>query len=131
MWNRGWLLGWRDICRASDQRTVIASLLPRVAVGHKMPLMMPATAPFLVACLYACLTSFALDYAARQKVGGTRLTHFLLKQLPVLGPAAFLTDTLWDRGRTLRDWILPQRANQAAEGVQGPDGLPSRARQTA
>jgi hypothetical protein len=31
-WQRGWLLGWRDICRSTDRRTVIASLIPRVAV---------------------------------------------------------------------------------------------------
>ncbi len=35
-----WLLGWRDICRNTDERTVIASVLPPVGVGHKFPLMM-------------------------------------------------------------------------------------------
>jgi hypothetical protein len=39
-WQRGWLLGWRDICRSTDVRTVIASLIPRVAVGHTTPLVM-------------------------------------------------------------------------------------------
>jgi hypothetical protein len=34
----GWLMGWRDICRATDERTVIASLMPLVGVGHTMPL---------------------------------------------------------------------------------------------
>src|SRR5262249_26016684 len=34
-WNRGWLLGWRDICRSSDERTIIASAIPRSAVGDK------------------------------------------------------------------------------------------------
>ena len=29
-----WLMGWRDICRATDERTVIASVLPAVGVGH-------------------------------------------------------------------------------------------------
>ena len=28
-WTRGWLLGWRDICRNSDIRTVIPCLIPR------------------------------------------------------------------------------------------------------
>lgn len=107
-WDRGWLLGWRDICRATDHRTVIASLIPRAAVGHKFPLLIPAAAPPLVACLYASLTSFALDYAARQKVGGTSLTYFILKQLPVLAPASYSAEAPWHRDRTLRDWILPR-----------------------
>ena len=40
-WNRGWLLGWRDICRSTDERTVIAGVVPRVGVGQISPLMFP------------------------------------------------------------------------------------------
>jgi hypothetical protein len=90
-WKRGWLLGWRNICRSTDERTVIASLLPRAGVGHSMPLMFPANDSALAAaCLVASLSSFALDYAARQKVGGTNLTYGYLNQLPVLPPEAYL-----------------------------------------
>src|SRR5581483_6658215 len=35
---RGWLLGYRDITRATVRRTLIASIMPRVAVGHTVPL---------------------------------------------------------------------------------------------
>ena len=37
-WNKGWLIGFRDVCRANDERTAIFSILPRRGVGHKMPL---------------------------------------------------------------------------------------------
>lgn len=107
-WERGWLLGWRDITNSTNARTVIASLIPRAAVGNKLPLLMPSAAPPLVACLYACLCSFALDYAARQKVGGTNLAYFILKQLPIFAPTAYLADAPWHRGQTVRDWILPR-----------------------
>ena len=33
-----WLMGWRDICRSTDERTVIASVFPSVGVGHTMPM---------------------------------------------------------------------------------------------
>jgi hypothetical protein len=33
-WTRRWLLGWRDIARATDERTVIATAFPRVAAGN-------------------------------------------------------------------------------------------------
>ncbi|RKG87105.1 Eco57I restriction-modification methylase domain-containing protein [Corallococcus terminator] len=105
-WDRGWLLGWRDIVRSTDQRTVIASLLPRVAVGHTTPLMMPSAPPKLCACLYASLCSFVLDYAARQKIGGTHLTYGYLKQLPVLGPSAYSAAAPWDHSTTIKDWVL-------------------------
>jgi hypothetical protein len=107
-WQRGWLLGWRDICRSTDQRTVIAALIPRVAVGHTTPLAFPSVEPRAAACLYACLCSFPLDYAARQKVGGTHLTYGYLKQLPVLAPSVYAASASWSPGTTLRDWILPR-----------------------
>ena len=39
-WDRGWLMGWRDITNATNERTVIASVVPRVGVGNQMPLML-------------------------------------------------------------------------------------------
>jgi hypothetical protein len=108
-WSRGWLMGWRDITSSVDARTVIASLLPRVAVGHKLPLMMlGAMLTPSCAALYANLCSFALDYFARQKVGGTSLTYFYLKQFPVLPPATYDAPCPWASGQTIRDWILPR-----------------------
>lgn len=101
-WDREWLLGWRDICRSADERTMIAGALPRAAVNHKLPL---ALVSDNAACLLACWTSLAFDYVARQKVGGTSMTYFYLKQLPVLPPAAYLDPTPWDQGVELRDWV--------------------------
>lgn len=90
---RGWLMGWRDICRATDERTTIVGLMPRVAVGHTMPLLIaPDRQPAEMACLLANLNSLILDYVARQKVGGTHLTYGFLKQLPLLRPDAFLPE---------------------------------------
>ncbi len=84
-WNRGWLLGWRDIARATDERTVVNTVLPVAAVGHKFPLILLAE-PQRAAMLDALLASFVLDYVTRQKVSGTSMTYFYLKQLPVLPP---------------------------------------------
>ena len=33
-WTRGWLMGWRDITLVTNERTVIASVVPRVGVGN-------------------------------------------------------------------------------------------------
>ncbi len=87
-WDRGWLLGWRDIARSTDERTVIAAVIPRMGVGDKYLLMLP-TPPEQAALLVAALDSLPFDYCARQKVGGTSLKYFTMKQLPVLPPAAF------------------------------------------
>lgn len=90
-WTRGWLMGWRDICRATDERTVIASVLPRVGVNHKTPLFFAEQALSVAhsAALLANFDSLVLDYVARQKVGGTSLAYFYLKQLPFLPPERY------------------------------------------
>jgi hypothetical protein len=90
---RQWLLGFRDIARATDVRTMILSPIPRVAVGHKLPLVFLADhlRPHIAILLAANLSSLVLDYLARQKVGGTQLSYFILNQLPVLPPDSYGT----------------------------------------
>lgn len=88
-WTRQWLLGWRDITNATNERTVIASVLPRVAVGHKVPLGFSDMEPPRLAVLLGDMNSLVHDYIARQKLGGTSLAHFVKKQIPHLPPAAY------------------------------------------
>jgi hypothetical protein len=82
-------MGFRDICRGTDERTVIVSVLPRAAVGHTAPLFSVTSGPRRCAALLANLDSLVLDFSARQKVGGTHLTYSYLKQFPVLTPEVY------------------------------------------
>ncbi|MBU1701757.1 MAG: SAM-dependent methyltransferase [Candidatus Eisenbacteria bacterium] len=104
-WDRGWLLGWRDICRSTDERTVIAGVVPRVGVGHTCPLLLiQLRHGGKVADLLANLSTFALDYAARQKIGGIHLTYNYLNQFPTLDPSDYDSknrDTFIDLG----EWV--------------------------
>lgn len=95
-WERGWLLGFRDIARSTDERTAIFSLLPRVAVNHKAPLLFVRhdNLAFGTTLFLASINSLVLDFVARQKVGGTSLGFFILKQLPVLPPSTFSDDNI-------------------------------------
>jgi hypothetical protein len=102
-WHSGWLLGWRDIARSTDERTMICGVLPRTAVGHTCPLML-STSPHL-GCLYANLASFALDYVARQKIAGTHLTYGYVMQWPVLPPYVYGESPPWESRRRLDSWI--------------------------
>ncbi len=100
-WGRGWLLGWRDITNATNERTVIASAFPRVGSGDTFLLAFPSTAePGHMAALLGNWNSIVLDYAARQKVGGTHLKYHLFKQLPILAPQAYTPTDL--------NYILPR-----------------------
>ncbi|MCD1654120.1 hypothetical protein K7J14_05320 [Treponema zuelzerae] len=87
----GWLMGWRDICRATDERTVIASVMPLAGVNHKMPLFkFSGKQPtYYFALFLSNIISISFDFVARQKIGGTSLTYHYLKQFPVLPPQAY------------------------------------------
>lgn len=106
-WDRGWLVGWRDITNATNERTVIASVLPRVGAGNQYPIML-VRRPDLGAHLAANLSSFALDFAARQKVGGTHLNFFIYEQLPILPPAAYDQPAPWSSDETVAAWMRPR-----------------------
>ncbi|MDE0460581.1 MAG: hypothetical protein OXI15_25120 [Chromatiales bacterium] len=108
IWDRQWLLGWRDITGAEKIRTVIPCIIPRAAANHTFPLMMTPSDPQLVAGLYANLSSIPFDYCARQKVGGTHLTFFTMRQLPGFRPGTYATPAPWSPSTRVRDWLLPR-----------------------
>ncbi|MFI2212412.1 Eco57I restriction-modification methylase domain-containing protein [Streptomyces sp. NPDC020141] len=87
-WTHDWLLGWRDVCRTTDERTAIPAFLPRTAVVETFPLMMPRVSPPLVSALVAAQSSLAFDFVSRQKINGAHLKLYTWKQLPVPTPTA-------------------------------------------
>jgi N-6 DNA Methylase len=89
--SRRWLMAFRDVTSSKLERTAVFSLLPRVAVGHKAPLVFVAQDfdVTLELCLIANFNSLVFDFVARQKMGGTSFSFFVLKQLPVLPPSFY------------------------------------------
>jgi SOS-response transcriptional repressor LexA len=100
-----WFLGWRDITGTEKTRTVIASVIPRAGMGHTVPILHSSASPTCIAGLCANLSSFALDYVSRQKVGGTHLTYFFLRQFPVLPPEVYGRPAPWTPTTTLGEWM--------------------------
>lgn len=136
-WGRGWLYGWRDVCRATDERTAIPAMLPYSGVGHTLPLMLSQKEPRLVAALYAVQSSLVFDYVSRQKISGIHMSLSTWKQLPVPVPAdlephtGFLVPRVLELACTTRDmeplardlghegppfrWVAERRALMRAE----------------
>jgi hypothetical protein len=105
-WDRSWLLGWRDITKAEQMRTFIPAVLPTSAVGNKFPVAFPADTSngFL---LHAVWSSLAFDYVSRQKLSGTGMTYFIVKQIACPGPDSFDKCAPWKSSVVLADWIRP------------------------
>lgn len=114
MWNRPWVLAWRDITNASNERTLIVSLLPSLAVPNTAKVfLVDESQRHLVPALQANLSSFALDFVARQKIGWTHMATFTVEQLPILAPTVYEAPCSWDKARTLSSW-LSQRSLELA-----------------
>ena len=86
--NPGYGLGFRDIARSTDARTVIATVVPWAGYGNKVPLLISEDA-VCATCLVANLNAFSLDFVARQKIQGTSLNLYIVEQLPVIASAAY------------------------------------------
>ncbi len=98
-------LGFRDITNPTNERTMVASVVPRTGLGNTLPILLAAdqvdsvgdtprdsASPFgatEIACLLANLCSFCLDFVARKKAQGTHMNWYIVEQLPVIAPAAY------------------------------------------
>lgn len=105
------LLGFRNIARSTDERTIVNTQIRGVPAGNSLPLM-AGEGLLHLQCVWS---SFAFDYVARQKLGSTTTNFFILMQLPVpaQGEASTVLTKTWfsDRARTLNDWgreIIPR-----------------------
>lgn len=100
-------LAYKDITSPTNQRTMIAAFLPECAVVNTAPLVLLTDGLSIrkQCCLLANLNALALDFVARQKVGGLHLNFFIVEQLPVLPPGAYDAKCPWHSRQRLESWI--------------------------
>jgi hypothetical protein len=97
-----WLMGFRDITNSTNERTMISTVLPLSAVGHKLPLLFMPVGAQQSCALLTGFTSMAFDFLTRQKLGGTSMTYTYVKQFAFLRPDQFdLTDSQFIEPRVL------------------------------
>lgn len=105
-WRHLWVLAWRDITNATNERTLLASIVPSLAVPNTARVMfVPDERLRSLPALIANLSSFVLDFISRQKIGGMHMSGFIVEQLPMLAPSVYELDTAWSPGTVLRDWV--------------------------
>jgi hypothetical protein len=102
-----WLLGWRDITNAGNERTLLMSVLPKTAVGNNFPLIfMPSMPVEKRLSLLWLANSFVVDYVCRQKIAGTHINYFYLKQLPFPKPECLGQSAAFIGEESLSHWVL-------------------------
>jgi len=98
--SRKFLVAAKDVTSSTNQRTVVAAILPDVSTDYSVRILMfPEPDAIHGACLAGLMNSFCLDYAVRQKLQGLHLADFISYQTPV--PS---------RDRLVRksDWFIPR-----------------------
>ncbi|WP_375338632.1 hypothetical protein [[Phormidium] sp. ETS-05] len=130
-WDKEWLLAFRDICRSTDERTAIFSVLPKIGVGHTAPILLSDLSQITrICCLLGIFNSLIFDFITRQKLGGTHLTFTALRQLPVLPPEAYTPEDInFIAPRVIElvytAWDIKPFAEDMWRGSQKPQNSPS------
>jgi len=91
---RGWIIAFRRIARATDERTFIATVIPQCGAGSQTPVATVGASPRLIALLLGNLNAFVFDFGVRLRSGGTDLNHFIVNQLFVVPPDRY-GEPLW------------------------------------
>jgi hypothetical protein len=89
-----WLMGWRRISNVTNERTTIAFFLPSVGAGDSIFLLHSDKDLKSLCALNAGLNSIVSDWIARQKIGGTNVSFYYLKQLAVPSPNFYSPENL-------------------------------------
>ncbi|NLH68733.1 MAG: hypothetical protein GX454_00910 [Brooklawnia sp.] len=99
---KDWMLGYRWISNATNERTLIAAKFPRTGTGNSLPIFAEHDDGDLVV---AAMSSFVCDYVARQKLGGQNVTFGTVYQLAIPGVEKFLEPSPWAPSLPIATWI--------------------------
>lgn len=102
-----WLHVLRDITNSTNERTLVSDAIPTAGTGHTASLLEYEHTQAIAATLVlANMNSMAFDWATRLSVGGVHMSFFIVRQLPVLPPEAYLEEML--PGLTYAEAIVPR-----------------------
>lgn len=81
--DKGYTIGFNDVCNTNNERSVISAIIPRVGAGNTLPILDGLEARD-AALFVSNLNSIVFDYVARNKIQSRHLNKYILDQLPVV-----------------------------------------------
>lgn len=85
-WDKNYFFGIRRITSNTNERTIVGSFIPKIAVTYGLYLIFPSKKDRNIIALFANFNSLVLDYLCRNSLTQPSLTYNVLKQLPVIPP---------------------------------------------
>ncbi|MCY4152632.1 MAG: hypothetical protein OXE94_10415 [Aestuariivita sp.] len=107
-----WSIGYKMITAPTNERTLIASLIPAAGVGNSIGILIPdgdvTVFKSYVPMMLANLNSVALDFIMRQKIQGQNINWYIVEQLPIVPPASVLSKRFGNRpaSELIRELVL-------------------------
>lgn len=86
-----YIMGWRDITGAVNERTLLYTVLPFCGAGNTLQLTHfdSSIKEKLRACFLGDMNSIVVDYCSKFKIGGNHMNLFVIKQIPILSPLKY------------------------------------------
>ena len=94
-WIHSWMLCFRDISKSTNERTMIATIVPKQGFNNKTPIIFEESGILDGIIMCGILSSIVFDYVTRQKVGGKSMNFFYVKQFPILTPDQIPSAMQW------------------------------------
>jgi len=85
-WKYTWFIGFRNITRATNERTVITSIIPISATDKTLRIIFSKKPLNLLPCLLGNFNSLIFDYLSRQFLSGMNLSNYVTYQLSIIPP---------------------------------------------
>ena len=81
-----WIIGYGKATAATNERTLIPSVVPLTAIGDNLQLVRVELDWRNLTLLLSIMGSLICDYIVRQKVGSTNLNQYIIEQIAVIPP---------------------------------------------
>ncbi len=101
-------IGIRGLARATDERTMIAGMIPDLPAGHSISYLTPQLAE-LHQQWFTIISSFVMDWQVRMRVAGTNMTYHFLEEMAVPRSTLFC-DGAWQRVLSGLGLAIPSQA---------------------
>ena len=89
-----WQHALRQLSNSTNERTAISNAVPASGIGNNaLVFQYPAHRAIASALVLANFNSLPLDWATRLSIGGVNLSYFIVKQLPILPPEAYIEES--------------------------------------
>jgi hypothetical protein len=99
-WRREWLISYKDVGASTNERSMIACVIPRWGSDYSVRLVFPPGDALSSSVFLACLNSMAFDYLLRQKMNGLHIADYIVRQMPIPNVQEILA--------TAANWIVPK-----------------------